>query len=222
MLCACLTLCWFVFSQISLCSPLSQIIWENRKIGDVGNDCLVSVDATDCEIPRQSAAPEAFYTHKHNGPGLRYEIALCILTGDIVSVIGPFPCGDWPDIEVFRFALKQMLGDCERVEADDGYVGDDPVNVRVPGSVVHNHDGKQKYVRARVRRRHETVNKRIKQFKCMDTVFRHDLSFHAACFRACAVLTQLSINNGHPLFTTGELYENIDDADAINKSIVAV
>ena len=185
------------------------------------NDCLVSVDATDCKIPRQSPATEAFYTHKHNGSGLRYEIALCILTGDIVSVIGPFPCGDWPDVEIFRFALKQMLVDCERVEADDGYLGEDPVNVRVPGSVVHDHDDKQLYVRGRVRHRHETANKRIKQFKCMETVFRHDLSFHGACFRACAVLTQLSINHGHPLFTTGE-YTNIDDADTINKAIVAV
>ena len=61
-------------------------------------------------------------------------LALCILTGDIVWVIGPFPCGDRPDIEIFRFALKPMLGDCERVEADDGYVGEDPLNIKVPGS----------------------------------------------------------------------------------------
>ena len=32
--------------------------------------------------------------------------------------MGPFPCGDWPDIVCFRYALKQMLDDEERVEAD--------------------------------------------------------------------------------------------------------
>jgi hypothetical protein len=31
-------------------------------------------------------------------------------------------------------------------------------------------------------------------------IFRHDISFHGKCFRACAVLTQLEIENGYPLF----------------------
>ena len=189
------------------CSSLSyllrsQIVWENRKHGDVGNDCLVSVDGTDCAIPYQQAAPEAWYTQKFNGHGVRYEIAICILTGWIVWVMGPFPCGDWPDIECFWYALKHRLEENERAEADDGYVGEDPVNLKVPGSVVHGHDEKQKVSRCVVRRRHETANKRIKQFGVVakGTIFRHDLSFHGDCFRACVVLTQLAIENGHPLF----------------------
>lgn len=184
-----------------------QIIWENRKKGDKGNDCLTSVDGTDCMILRQNACPKAWHSHKFKGPGVRYEIALCILTGDIVWVMGPFPCGDWPDVVIFRFALKHMLEDYERVEADDGYVGEDPKKVKAARSVVHEQDDKILYVRSCVRLRHETVNKRIKQFKCMQTVFRHDVEFHGDCFRACAVLTQLSINNGHPLFSVSE-YED--------------
>lgn len=181
-----------------------KICWENRKKGDKRNDCLTSVDATDCHIYRQHDNPKAFFSHKFGGPGLRYEIAVCILTGDIVWVMGPFPCGDWPDIVIFRYALRNLLEEGERVEADDGYVGEDPQNVKAASSMVHDQDEKQLYIRSRVRRRHETVNKRIKQFKCMDTVFRHDISFHGTCFRACAVLTQLSINNGHPLFSINE------------------
>lgn len=165
---------------------------------------MTSVDATDCHIYRQHDNPKAFFSHKFGGPGLRYEIAVCILTGDIVWVMGPFPCGDWPDIVIFRYALRNLLEEGERVEADDGYVGEDPQNVKAASSMVHDQDEKQLYIRSRVRRRHETVNKRIKQFKCMDTVFRHDISFHGTCFRACAVLTQLSINNGHPLFSINE------------------
>ena len=152
-------------------------------------------------VPRKD---ESFFSHKFKGSGVRYEIGVCILTGDIVWVIGPFPCGDWPDISIFRFAVKHLLDPDERVEADDGYVGEDPVNTKVPGSVVHFHDEKQLLVRSRVRRRHETVNKRIKQFKCMATVFRHELTFHGDCFRACAVLTQLEIESGNPLFSVEE------------------
>ena len=100
-----------------------QIVWEDRKKGDKGNDCLITVDGTDCKIQRVPANMKAFNTHKFKESGLRYELGICILTGDIVWVMGPFPCGDWPDVECFRFALKGFLEENERVEADDGYVG---------------------------------------------------------------------------------------------------
>ena len=114
--------------------------------------------------------------------------------------MGPFPCGDWPDISIFRFGLKEMLDENERVEADDGYLGEDPLHAKVPKSMVHGHDEKMLVVRTHVRRRHETANKRIKQFGCVATKFRHDISLHGCCFRACTVLTQLAIEHGKPLF----------------------
>ena len=123
--------------------------------------------------------------------------------------MGPFPCGDWPDIVCFRYALKWMLDANERVEADDGYVGEDPVTVKVPKSMVHDQDPQMLRVRGRVRRWHEGLNKLIKQFKVVGkgTIFRHDLSFHGDCFTACAVLTQLQIQNGHPLYDSGDYYD---------------
>lgn len=202
-----------VLSHLYLLCPLSiltfhcisnQILWENRKRGDRFNDCLVSIDCTDCQVLMQRLNPASFKTHKFKTSGLRYELAICILTGDIVSVVGPLACGDWPDINIFRFFLKYMLEVGERVEADDGYIGDDPTHTKIPKCLVHDQDPEILYVRSRVRKQHETANKRIKQFNCMATVFRHNLFFHAACFRACAVLTQLSIESGHPLFEAGE------------------
>ena len=118
--------------------------------------------------------------------------------------MGPFPAGDWPDVEIFRFALKNILEDGERVEVDDGYVGEDPAKAKTPSGQAHDQDERMLYVRGRVRRRQETVNKRMKQFKCLATVFRHNISFHGTCFHAVAVLTQLSICLGHPLFPVQE------------------
>ena len=103
-------------------------MWKNCLKGDKGNDCLLSVNWLDFQIFWQKAAPAVFHSHKFLGPGLRYEIALAILMGDIVWVMGPFPCGDWPNIEIFHFALKHKLGENEHVEANDGYVGKDPSN----------------------------------------------------------------------------------------------
>ncbi|CAB9515430.1 unknown protein [Seminavis robusta] len=105
------------------------IIWENQLKLDRGNDCLTSVDCTDCRIPNHG--PD-FASHKFNKSGLRYEIALCILTGDVVWLNGPFECGKWPDISIFQSALLGMLADNERVEADDGYVGDHPMYIKCP------------------------------------------------------------------------------------------
>jgi hypothetical protein len=159
---------------------------------------LTSVDCTDCVTTEQGKVPSLFFTHKENCSGLRYEVALSILSGDIVWIHGPFPCGDWPDIEIFRLSLVHQLDRLERVEADDGYKGEDPEYIKTPSGVVHPQE--QLKLRSRVRSRHETVNKRFKQFRCLSGTFRHDIAFHGKCFRAVAILTQLSIENGHPLF----------------------
>ena len=58
-----------------------------------------------------------------NEPGVWEEVGLCICTGKIVKIHGPFPCGQWPDIKVFWHALISELEEGEKVEADLGYRG---------------------------------------------------------------------------------------------------
>jgi hypothetical protein len=96
---------------------------------------LVTVDCTDCKTTKQGKCAKAFWSHKFRSSGLRYELAVCIKTGEIVWLHGPFPAGDRPDVNIFRHALKHYLGENERVEADDGYVGDDPKIVKTPRGI---------------------------------------------------------------------------------------
>lgn len=182
-----LTLCLF------LCG---QIVWENRLKGDTGNDCMTSVDCTDFRIPQYG---RDFYSYKFNKSGLRYEVALCIKTGDIVWVNGPFAPGLYNDWQIFQEALQSHLGECERVEADDGYVGGAPQHVKCPKSFANPKETEE--MQKRVRARHETVNKRFKQWGILEQQFRNDLSKHSDVFHAIAVITQLSIENGEPLFS---------------------
>jgi hypothetical protein len=57
-------------------------------------------------------------------------------------------------------------------------------------------------MKAKARSRQETVNKRFKQWGCLSRVFRHhDLRKHSSLFRAVAVITQMAIENGEPLFS---------------------
>lgn len=83
----------------------------------------MTVDGTDFRIEQPTEFSKRWYSHKFKGPGLRYEVALSILGGDIVWTNGPFPCGSWPDISIFRAGLIDELRPMEMVEADKGYRG---------------------------------------------------------------------------------------------------
>jgi hypothetical protein len=76
----------------------SKILWENRYTNDRGNDCMVSIDCVDCEFPQvripdpnkegKTTINKALYSPKWNGPALRYELAMCLLSDDIVWIAG--------------------------------------------------------------------------------------------------------------------------------------
>ena len=50
---------------------------------------------------------------------------------------GPYPCGDYNDILIFRDSLMSRLAEAERVEADDGYIGEAPMHVKCPKSITN-------------------------------------------------------------------------------------
>ncbi len=50
------------------------------------------------------------------------------------------------------------------------------------------------------RSRHETFNCRLKNWRILKRTYRHDIELHGAVFTACAVITQLCVSNGEPLF----------------------
>ena len=59
---------------------------------------------------------------------------------------------------------------------------------------------------------HENINSRLKFFLCLEQPFHHDAEHHAACFRACAVLTQLPMESGEELFDMREYDDRMSDA----------
>ena len=130
-----------------------------------------------------------WYSHKFRGPGLRYEVGLCIRTGHIVWAYGGLPCGEWSDLKLARNVFIHRLLPNEKALADKGYR--DQNFFENP-----NGDPHKKTILAR----HETVNARIKQFCCMKNTFRHALYLHPCFFHAVVNLIQLMLINGEPLF----------------------
>lgn len=109
-----------------------QIIFSRRLEHDADNTwCTMTVDGTDFAICEPAPFSSRWFSHKFKGPGLRYEVAVSIIGGDIVHTNGPFPCGAWPDIKVFRSVLMNKLAPGEMVEADNGYRGQ-PDKIRTP------------------------------------------------------------------------------------------
>ena len=175
----------------------SRLEQEYNLVYPNGTVVYATVDGTDFRIQEPTPFSKRWYSHKFNGPGLRYEVAISIDKDGILWTNGPFPAGQYPDIKIFRQALRSLLEPNEKVIADKGYIGE-------PDDVVIHRDDMNSLYRAR----HETCNKRFKQFNILKNVFRHDLEKHGIVFHCVAVLTQLSLQWGEELF---EVEETIPD-----------
>ena len=163
---------------------------------DNGSECLVSIDGADFKIQEPEPFSPIWYSHKHNGPGLRYEVGVCIQTGWIVWLNGPFAPGENNDLKIFRSGLSMELDDGERVEADKGYRGE--LQIRVPSDF----EGRQewKWMKGRVLARHEAINGKMKEFKILSSVYRGEREKHYLIFKAVAGIIQSEIVNDRAIF----------------------
>lgn len=167
--------------------------FENRK-----GMCTISVDGVDFIIWEPRPFNEKYYSKKSNGPGLRYEIAICIATGYVVWVNGPFPAATH-DLTIFRQGLMHEIEIDERVLGDRGYNGEPDYIVTATRFI---NEGNMQLLRDYhvVRARHETFNRRMKVWNVLGHRFRNDLSRHGIVFNAVAVIEQIKMEHGHPMF----------------------
>jgi hypothetical protein len=183
------------------CLLLLQIVWANRFRNNRRNDCLVSVDGSDCPIKKirfpNGKMDKRYWSFKFKEAGLRYEVAICILTSGIACIAGPYMHGVWNDLMIFRDGLRGQL------------VWDSPRYCVYPRAYSTRID--QERMRKRLRLRRETVSKRLKQFRCPLVQFRHSTEQHAACFRSAAVLSQLAIEGGEEIFDVREYHDRLSE-----------
>ena len=136
-----------------------------------------------------------WYSHKFKGAGLRYEVGVSINTGYIVWFNGPYPCGLMSDSKIFCRNLKWLVDPCERVIADKGYQGITQIYTPYNAKSIEHREAM-----GLARARHETVNRRLKQWQCLQQRYRHDRNKHGMVFGAVACLTQMEIVYGNPVF----------------------
>ena len=95
------------------------------------------------------------------------------------------PCGEWPELRIAKDELIYFLKPGEKVVVDGSY--NRQLFFITPTGVI--------------RARHETVNRRFKQFNVLANRFRHNIEKHSDCFYAVANVTQISIQEKSPLFS---------------------
>lgn len=102
--------------------------------------------------------------------------------------------GSINDKTIFRQGLVHLIPDGYLAIADQGYSGVKlaPISEFDTPDVV--------MFKKRVLARHETVNKRIKDFAVASVKFCHGIAMHDIVFDSVVTLCQYNIENGEPLF----------------------
>jgi hypothetical protein len=151
------------------------------------------LDGTDFRIYEQTPFDRKWYSHKFKGPGLRYEVGLSIINGNIVWAYGGMPCGEYPDLVLARDLYLDTIDLGEMTMADDGY---NDRNYFITGAYFPQRAEEIKRIMAR----HETVNRRLKQFKVLGDRFRHNVHLHPRCFYAVVNIIATSFLTGERLY----------------------
>lgn len=173
-------------------SFFSKIRWEDRLINDDGSPTKITVDGTDFKTVEFQPFTKDRFSHKFQGPGLRYEVAIAIKTGYIVHTYGPFLPGAWPDVEIAKQRLNRLV-----LNAQEGYYADNGYrNQDAPVVLKQELQGRRLQKVKRALARHETINRRFKEWGILEQTYRHPEEKHGKIFRAIVTLTQLEIRGG--------------------------
>jgi len=160
----------------------------------------MTVDGTDFRILQKGAVTKgnAFASHKYAGKSaLRFELGVDILAGNLVWIQGPYPAGKYTKIKIFNKVLCNFLELGKWAEANEGYRSH-PDKIKCLGNDTN--PVENRVMQGRVRAHHKTLNGRLKNWGILSQVFRHHITMHGDVFRACAVVTQLTIQDSEPLF----------------------
>ena len=170
------------------CSTLyTQIKLKKQKDNNWPWAISLVIDETDSPIQEPSPFSKDWYSHKYNGPGVRYEVATSIQTGMVCWINGPFRPGVWPDDAIYKSGLYNHLPEGKLVHADCGYFNTtEEMFYITPNTVAPKRLLKANH---KARARHEIVNSVYKKFNCLDHVFRHGVHKHGKVF--CAVTSMV-------------------------------
>jgi hypothetical protein len=159
------------------------------------NGCVGVVDVTRVQIQKPGFNERSYYSAKDKFHALKYEVAVSLNPdARIIWLCGPF-VGSASDITIAREYLVPLLeAGNETMLADKGYIGEDvlicPIkeNANAPlGARSIDFNLKLNKTRQII----ERTNKRLKHFKALSSVWRHDNDLNKRCFGIIGRITNL-------------------------------
>ncbi len=93
--------------------------------------------------------------------------------------------------------LSRCLAPGKHIEADNGY-GWHANKIKCPNNNCN--PAENLGMQGAARSCHKMLNGCLKHWGVLEKVYRHDITVHGTFLYMCAVITQLSIANGKPLF----------------------
>ena len=136
-----------------------------------------------------------YFSHKHGGAGVDYEIAISIFEPRVLWINGPYPSGIG-DREIFKNRLRAMIPRGHIALMDRGYRGGGKCVSTVNGL---DSDELNEF-KTRALARHENFNSRLKRYAILRERFRCQHNKHGVVFTAVACICQLEMIHGSPLF----------------------
>lgn len=149
------------------------------------------VDVTECPIELPQISEWEYWSGKKNKHTLKYELVCSFIHPQIVWCNGPFK-GSVHDLTIARSDLIHLLNEGEALLADKAYLGEEcfitphrPARTETEkqfDAIVNKH-----------RQRIERINKRIKHFRSVKEIWRHDISLHHFVFIVVTHITNINL-----------------------------
>lgn len=153
------------------------------------------IDCTDCPIEEPQPWTSKWYSHKFEGPAIKYEIATSF-AGDVAWGSEPYRGGKG-DREIFQDRLQGLTPEnCVNL-VDLGYVKDGLAKVT---HIRPTDSAADRKLKKRLLARQETLNGRLKNYAVLSHRYRHNVKDHSMDFNCCLVLCQMEIECGFRLF----------------------
>ncbi|KAJ3008516.1 UNVERIFIED_CONTAM: hypothetical protein HDU68_003052, partial [Siphonaria sp. JEL0065] len=183
---------------VKILKEMDQIHLDDRWINWNILAPSIYVDGVDVPVTESRPLDRELFSHKFKRAGYRFQVATAIGSSRIVHVSSGTPCGLFNDLSQVQRTLLCELELEEKVAADRGYLGDERVLTKLKGTSpeIKKHNKNWNLMGAR----HETVNKRMKDFRILAGLYRGRREEIVVIFCAIAQITNI-ISGEVPRYT---------------------
>jgi hypothetical protein len=182
-----------------------KVVW-NSILDDPNSEKLaITVDGVDCmtremQDPYFNLDPKNS-SHKFNGCGRKYLLALSVQRPELVWMSGGMKPSRHDTVSVREDGLKDLLAKGKFMIVDRGFNSkyeDEKLFYATPSEL---DSPELENYKTRCRMRQESFNRRLKCFQVLKSEFRHGADKHEIAFQAVAVTVVYQMENGSPIFS---------------------